>query len=245
MRLQGKNALVTGAAVRVGRAIAVALARRGANIAIHCRSSRTEARQLSQELHRRFGIDSAVFSADLGSARQTRGLADAVLRRFETVSVLVNSASIYERRELGHIDAAHWDKDMAVNLRAPFLLSQALGVRMKRAGEGKIINIADWAGQRPYVEYTPYCVSKAGLLCLNTLLAKALAPQVQVNAVLPGPVLLPEGSTPGFRRAVEKATPLRRLGSPEDVANAVVFLIESSDFITGAALAVDGGRLIA
>ena len=133
---------------------------------------------------------------------------------------------------------------MALNARTVFFLCQAAAPYMRKGG-GKIINIADWAALRPYADYIPYCVSKAGLLCLNTALAKQLAPEIQVNAIMPGPVLLPEGCTPRMRKAVERATPLRRLGTPEDIAEAALFLIESGDFITGAALPVDGGRLIA
>jgi NAD(P)-dependent dehydrogenase (short-subunit alcohol dehydrogenase family) len=110
---------------------------------------------------------------------------------------------------------------------------------------GQIINIADWAGLRPYPDFIPYCVSKAGLLCLNTALAKALAPKIRVNAILPGPILLPEGSSTRFKRAVIRATPLKRIGSPQDIVQAVAFLIESGSFVTGAQIPVDGGRLIA
>ncbi|MEW6542780.1 MAG: SDR family oxidoreductase [Nitrospirota bacterium] len=245
MNVRGKVALVTGAARRVGRAIALALAQRGASVAIHCNRSRREAQRLAEELRRRFGTDARVFTADLADVRQVTRLADAVVRRFGTVHVLVNNASLYEKSRFGRTSLAEWNGHLDVNLRAPFFLSQALGSLMKQAGEGKIVNIADWSAHRPYATYIPYCVSKAGLLCLNAALAKALAPEVQVNAILPGPVLLPEGTKPKLARAVREATLLKRLGRPEDVAQAVLFLIEGSDFVTGAALTVDGGRLIA
>lgn len=245
MRLQGKVALVTGAARRVGRVIAMALAQRGAKIAIHYNRSRTDAQRLADEVRDSFGRESALFKADLSDARQVQKLGQAVLKHFGDVHVLVNNASVYEKSVFGDTDAAEWDRDLDTNLRAPFLLSQSLGLAMKKAGEGKIVNIADWAGRRPYADYIPYCISKAGLLCLNTALAKALAPQVQVNAILPGPVMLPENFSPKTRANVIQATPLKRLGSPEDVAKAVLFLIEDTDFVTGAELTVDGGRLIA
>jgi pteridine reductase len=223
----------------------MALAQRGAKIAIHYNRSRTDAQRLANEVKDSFGREAALFKADLADVRQVQKMAQAVLRQFGNVHVLVNNASVYEKSVFGDTDADEWNGHLDVNLRAPFFLSQVLGSAMKDNGEGKIINIADWAGHRPYTDHIPYCVSKAGLLCLNTALAKALAPEVQVNAVLPGPVLLPENYSPKTRQSVINATLVKRLGSPEDVAQAVLFLIEGSDFITGAELTVDGGRLIA
>lgn len=245
MRLQGKVVLVTGAARRVGKAVATALAQRGARLAIHYHRSRRDAVRLADELEGGFGREAALFQADLSDVKQVQRMAQAVARRFGAVHVLINNASVYEKSAFGDTDRAEWDEHLDVNLRAPFFLSQALGPLMKENGEGKIVNIGDWAGRRPYVEYIPYCVSKAGLECLNTALAKALAPEVQVNAVLPGPVLLPESFSPRSRRNVIQATLVKRLGTPEDVAQAVLFLIEGSDFVTGTAITVDGGRLIA
>lgn len=223
----------------------MALAQRGAKIAIHYNTSRVEAQRLLEEVRGSFGREAMLFKADLGNPRQVESMAAAVIKEFGAVHVLVNNASIYERSQFGKTSLDDWDSHIDINLRAPFLLSQALGPLMKRNGEGKIINIVDWSAKRPYADYIPYCVSKAGLLCLNTALAKALAPEVQVNAVLPGPVLMPEHATPKFRQAVIAATPLKKVGSPEDVAQAILYLIEGSDFVTGAELTVDGGRLIA
>ncbi len=217
----------------------------GAKIAIHYNRSRSEAQRLAEEVRDSFGREAGLFKADLANVRDVQRMAQAVVKQFKTVHVLVNNASLYEKTPFGETTLADWDSHLDVNLRAPFFLSQAIGPVMKEHGEGKILNVADWAGERPYADYIPYCVSKAGLLCLNTALAKALAPEVQVNAVLPGPVLLPENFSPKARKAVIEATLLKRLGSPEDVAQAVLFLLEGSDFITGAAVTVDGGRLIA
>lgn len=244
MRLQGKVVLITGAARRVGRAIALALAQRGARIAVHYNRSRPEAQRLADELRESFGRDSMTVKADLGNARSLRALASAVVKRFGAVHVLVNNASLYEKNTFGFTSTKDWDSHLDVNLRAPFFLCQAVAPIMQKQGEGKIINIADWAALRPYPDYIPYCVSKAGLLCLNTALAKQLAPDIQVNAIMPGPVLLPENFSARQRKAVISATLLKRLGSPDDIARAALFLIESGDFITGAAIPVDGGRLI-
>lgn len=245
MRLQGKVVLVTGAARRVGRSIAMALGQRGARVAIHYNRSRKEAERLADDIRDGFGRDAALFKADLAEPRDIRRLVEAVFRQFGAVHVLVNNASIYEKTDFEETSLQDWNSHLDVNLRAPFLLCQAVAPLMREAGEGRIINLGDWAAHRPYAAYIPYCVSKAGLLCLTQALAKELAPEITVNAVLPGPVLLPENFSRTARAAVIKATLLKRLGTPEDIAQAVLFLMESGDFITGVSLPVDGGRLIA
>jgi NAD(P)-dependent dehydrogenase (short-subunit alcohol dehydrogenase family) len=244
MNIAGRVALVTGGARRVGRAIATALAREKMDIAIHYNSSRAEALQLAKDLRAAFGVKAAPFQADLKNIRQIQRLVSGVSSDLGPVGLLVNSASLYERDSLQSTTPQSWDRHLNTNLKGPFFLCQAVVPVMKKSSGGHIINIVDWAAIRPYADYLPYCLSKAGLLALNTALAKELAPEIRVNAILPGPVLLPEGSSKAFLNAVLRATPLRRLGSPEDIAHAVVFLAKS-DFITGAALPVDGGRLIA
>lgn len=245
MTLEGKAVLITGAARRVGRALACALAARGARLAIHYRSSRADALGLASQLRRAFGTTIVLVRADLEKIPEIERLARAAAAALGGLDVLINSASLYERTPFGSVSAKDWDRHLNANLRAPFFLSQAVAPYLKKSGRGHIVNIADWSAHRPYADYAPYCASKAGLLCLNKALAKALAPKVQVNAVLPGPVLLPEKTSPGLRRAVTQATLLKRLGSPADVVDAVLFLLERGDFTTGAELTVDGGRLIA
>ena len=245
MTLEGKSALVTGGARRVGRQIALALARRGMNVAVHYNRSRADAAALARELARAHGVRAVALRAELSNARACAALAGEAARRLGGLHAVVNNASLWEPNRFGKTSESDWDRHMDVNARAPFFLAQAAAPHLKRAG-GCIVNIADWAAHRPYADYIPYCVSKAALLCLNTALAKALAPQVRVNAVMPGPVLLPDGESAAGESgaALKRATLLKRLGSPADVAKAVVFLLES-DFITGASVAVDGGRLIA
>ncbi|HKY63565.1 MAG TPA: SDR family oxidoreductase, partial [bacterium] len=131
----------------------------------------------------------------------------------------------------------------SVNARAPFFLSEALGLKMKQRGRGKIVNIADWAALRPYTQYVPYCASKAALVAVSQGLAKSLAPRVQVNTILPGPVMWPDDLGPEVLRSVLSQTPLQRIGKPEDIAHAVKFLIEG-DYMTGSLIHVDGGRSI-
>lgn len=244
MEIRGKRALVTGSAVRVGRSIALALAGAGAHVVVHYLRSKAQAEETAAEI-RALGVEALIVQGDISKAKEVEALVHAAEAGFSSIDILVNSASIYYRKPFEELREEDWDRNLEVNLKGAFLLSHRLGPSMKGRGAGKIINIADWAGYRPYADYLPYCVSKAGLIALTKGLALALAPEVQVNAVAPGPVLPPEDFTPEERRAIERAVPLRRIGSPEDVARAVLFLIEGGDFITGAVLPVDGGRLIA
>lgn len=243
MKLEGRAALVTGAGKRVGRALALALARRGMSVGIHYNRSREEAEDLARGLTASYGVKSAALKAELGDPKACKRLVAEAARALGRLDALVNSASIYEHTPFSGTTLDDWDRHLDVNLRAPFLLSQAAAPHLKKRG-GAIVNIADWAGLRPYAGYIPYCVSKAGLLCLTTALAKQLAPEIRVNAVLPGPVLLPEGDSKARAEAVRRATLLQKLGEPEDVVKAVLYLLDS-DFVTGAQITVDGGRLIA
>ncbi len=243
MELRGRWALVTGAARRVGRVVALELARRGANIVVHYNTSADEAGATVADL-RALGVDADVVQADLADAAQVRRLADDAEARSGGVALLVNSASNYLRTPFDAIDEEAWDASIDVNLKAPFLLAWTLGRVMRGRGEGVIVNIADWAGERPYKSYLPYCISKAGVLALTKALAIELAPAVRVNAVAPGPVLLPEHFGEREIAAVERATPLG-VGTPEDVARAIRFLAEEATFTTGSIFHVDGGRGIA
>jgi pteridine reductase len=242
--LAGRWALVTGGHVRVGRAISLALAEAGMNVLVTYRTSPAAAERTVAEL-KALGIDARAFEVDLADAAAVVQLADAVLAQADpSLAVVVNSASVYPRTVLGEISAETWDAIFAANLRAPFLLSQRLGLAMKAGGGGHIVNLGDWAGLRPYRSYLPYVVSKAGLIHMTRALALELAPEVQVNCVCPGPVLLPEHYDAATAEAVRRATPLERLGDPGEIARAVRFFVESG-FATGAILTVDGGRLIA
>ncbi|MBI3566262.1 MAG: SDR family oxidoreductase [Elusimicrobia bacterium] len=245
MSLEGKVVLVTGAGRRVGRTIALAFAAKGARVAVHYNTSVAEARRVVAAVRSLSGADADAFRADLKDPKAPEKLVDAVVRRFGALDVLINSASLYEKTPFAAATADDWDRHMAVNARAPFFLAQACAPHLRRTGEGCVINVADWAGHRPYSDYGPYCASKAALLCANKALAKALAPEVRVNAVLPGPVLAPEDMSEGEKRKVADATLLKRLGSPEAVARACVYLADSADYTTGAELTVDGGRLVA
>lgn len=245
MELRGKTALVTGAAKRVGREIALGLAKRGANIVVHYNTSAADARDAVAEI-KALGVDALAVKADQADARQVRAAVGKALKRFGEVHVLVTSAAVYKKTPFDVLTEADWDFHIDANLKGPFLFALEVGRHMKKRHiAGKIVTFADWAAIRPYADYLPYCVSKAGIICLTKSLAKALAPDVQVNAIAPGPILLPPDFTAKQRRQVVDATLVKRLGSPRDIVNSVLFLIEGSDFITGHTLVVDGGRLIA
>lgn len=244
MRLAGRWALVTGGAKRVGRAIALELAARGAHVAIHYHTSAREAQATVRDIEAH-GVRGLALWAELANPADVRELADRVETETGGLAVLVNSASNYLRVPFDALTEAVWDASIDVNLKAPFLLSSKIGRAMRERGEGRIVNLVDWAAERPYRDYLAYCVSKAGLVCLTRALAKELAPAVTVNGVAPGPVLAPDDMPESERAAVTRVTPLRRFGAPEDVARCVRFLVEEADFTTGSIYHVDGGRLVA
>lgn len=239
MELLKKRALVTGASKRVGRTIALALAAKGVSILLHYRNSRSEAEATGAEI-KALGVPCELLKADLSKPEEIR-LMTASLNG--PVDILVNSASAFYKTPIREVTEKNWDDLLDSNLKGPFFLSQILGTRMADGAGGKIINIADWSGMRPYKDYAPYCASKGGLITLTKSLARDLAPKVTANAVAPGPVLMPENFSPEEVKTVEKLTALGRIGTPQDVANAVLFLLEN-DYINGTVLTVDGGRSI-
>ena len=245
MSLQGKVVLVTGSARRIGRTVALAFAAKGARLAVHYHNSVVDARRVADAVKSISGAEADVFRANLAEARGPERLADAVVRRFGGVDILVNSASLYEKTPFSLSTPEDWDRHMAVNARAPFFLAQACAPYLRRSGEGIVINIADWSAHRPYADWGMYCASKAALLCVNKILAKALAPDIRVNAILPGPMLAAEGTSEGEKKKMSDATLLKRSGTPEAVARACLYLAHAADYSTGAELTVDGGRLIA
>src|SRR5690349_2216590 len=223
MELKGKVALVTGAGRRVGRTIALNFASRGAAIAVHYRNSRAEAEDLVTQIMKQGGRAQA-FAADLERVAEIERMVTDVLSAMGRIDVLVNSASVFYRKPLEELTEHDWDVNLNTNLKAPFFLSKFAGAAMRRQGAGKIVNIGDWAGIRPYNNYLPYTVSKSGLIGLTRALAKALAPEVQVNCVAVGPVMPPEGSSEEEIARMLAGTLTGRLGSPEDVARGVMFL---------------------
>jgi pteridine reductase len=243
MDLNGKVALVTGAGRRIGRAIALKLASHGATVAVHYRTSQTDADAVVAEISAS-GRIARCFRANLESVAEIETMVTDVLVAFGRIDVLVNSASIFKRRSLEEVTERDWDSNLDTNLKAPFFLSKFAAAAMRRQGAGKIINIGDWAGIRPYKDYLPYSVSKSGLIGLTQALAKALAPEVQVNCIALGLVIPPEDHTPDEVARLVNRTLTKKMGTPGDVARAVIFFCET-DFATGTILPLEGGRLLA
>lgn len=237
--LKGTVVLVTGGAHRLGRAIALGFARAGADVIIHYHRSAAEAEATLAEL-RGLGVRAAALQADLSDVAQAEHLADAALAQWGRLDGLVNSSGVWGATPIGEATPEQWDQFVNLNLRGAFFLTQR-AVPALRAARGAVVNIADAGALRPWRNYTPYLISKGGLLTMTEALAKDLAPEVRVNAVAPGPVLLPDGWGAEQAQRAAKSTLLRRVGSPDDVADAAVFLARA-DYITGAVLPVDGGN---
>jgi len=237
--LAGKTLLVTGAAKRLGRAIALAAAGNGADVAITYRNSAREARAFIEELALH-GVEAVAVRCDVTDERSVREMVKEVARELGGIDVLVNNAANYETAEFDKITVAQWDAIFASNTRGPFLVSrEALPYLKKR--RGRIVNMGSLGGLRPWATHAHYCSSKAALHMLTKVMAKALAPQIAVNAVAPGMIDLGEKSAAAFMRKTAKQTPMRRSGTAADIAAAVMFFATAPQFITGQVLAVDGG----
>jgi pteridine reductase len=241
MTLSGRVALVTGGGRRVGQAIAIALGARGMRVAVHFNRSREGADETVRAI-RDAGGEAQAFGADLTDASAIPTLVASVMAQFGAFDALVNSAAVMERTPFGEVSAEVWDGIMALNLRAPFLLAQSAAPHLTRAsGGGVVVNIADLAAFETWPGYIPHGVSKAGVVYLTRTLARVMAPSVRVNGIAPGTVLLPEGWPNADEERLRATTPLGRTGTPADVANTVIFLLES-DYLTGETIIVDGGR---
>lgn len=242
--LESKVALVTGAARRLGAAIARRLHAAGASVVLHYRSAEADAVRLEKELNAARAGSALRVRGDLLAPIAPQALVTAALQRFARLDYLVNNASAFYPTRMGEIEASHWEELVGSNLRAPLFLAQAAAPQLALAG-GAIVNIADIHAQRPLKGYVVYSVAKAGLAALTRSLALELAPAVRVNAVAPGAIAWPEdGQFEGGERArIVASTPLARTGTPEEVAHAVHFLCAAT-FVTGQMLAVDGGRSV-
>jgi len=243
MILKDRVVLVTGSAKRVGKCIALTLAEKGANVIVNYRTSQEKAEKVVEEI-KKFGVKSISIGADISKAEEVKTMIEKIMNDFGSLHILVNNAAVFFKTPFKTLSEKDWDKTLDINLKGTFLCSKYAADEMLKRKEGKIINIADWSGVRPYTNYIPYCISKAGVIALTKAFAKTIAPYIQVNCILPGPIILPEDFTEEEREEITASVPLKRIGSPEDIASTVVFLIEGSDFITGGMYAVDGGRLI-
>ncbi len=239
--LAGQVALVTGGARRVGRAIALALAARGADVVVHYNSGVAEAESTAAELSAR-GARVSLLQADLSDLQAAEALPLLARAAFGRLDILVNSAAMMLRTPIGEVTPEQWDTMFALNLRSPFFIAQAAAPLLRAQG-GVIVNIADLAAYETWPAYVPHAITKAGIVQMTRGLARALAPEIRVNAVAPGAVMLPDGWDDATADRLTSTTPLARLGSADDVAQAVVYLCEAT-YVTGEVLIVDGGRHI-
>jgi len=239
-----KTALVTGAARRIGRAIALDLAAHGWDVVIHCNRSPESAAGVMTECHAH-GVRAAVVQGDLSVAGDLADIWDRCADALGPVDLLVNNAAVYPRTPLDDIELADWKLNLRVNLVAPAELARRAGLTMRSRGadNASIINITDWATARPQPNYLAYHAAKGALDTVTLALAKELAPEVRVNAVAPGPILAPAGAPPGTLEKVLASTPMGRLGDPKDIAAAVRYFSEAR-YTTGCILPLDGGRTV-
>lgn len=241
MKLDNKICLVTGSAIRVGKAIALTLAGKGAKLAVHYNSHEDKAHETAEQI-RKIGGEAIVLKADISQKEDWIRMRDFILKKWGKIDILVNNAAIFYRTPFLKISDDQWNHFMNINLKGVFLGCQIMGEVMLKNKSGKIINIADVSAEAAWPNYIPYCISKAGVIALTKGLAKAFAPHITVNAVSPGTVMLAEEYDKDEESYLMDRTPLKRVGEPQDIANSVAFLIEGSDFITGAVINVDGGR---
>jgi NAD(P)-dependent dehydrogenase (short-subunit alcohol dehydrogenase family) len=235
--LEGKTALVTGAAKRIGRSLALALARAGADVAITYRSSEAEA-QATVEAIKGYGVRAAAVHCDVSDVSCVERAVESVIRELGRIDLLVNNAGMFETLPLESITPEQWDAMQNTNTRGPFLVARAAHAELKKRG-GRIVNIGSLGGLHPWATHGHYCVSKAALHMLTKTMAKAWAPEISVNCVAPGMIVNGEVD-PGYEHFAER-TPMRRNGTPDDVAAAVLFFATGPHFITGQVLSVDGG----
>jgi 3-oxoacyl-[acyl-carrier protein] reductase/pteridine reductase len=237
--LSGRVALITGGAIRLGRASALALAEAGADVAITYLRSAQEARQTAKDIER-IGVRALAFRCDVTDDKSVRTMVRDVVRTLGGLDVLVNNAGNYETVAFESLTLKQWDAIFASNVRGPFLVSK-MALPYLRKRKGRIINLGSLGGLRPWADHAHYCSSKAALHMLTKVMAKALAPGIAVNCIAPGMIDLGEKSAAAFMRRMAKQTPMRRNGEGNDVAAAVLFFASAPQFITGQILFVDGG----
>ena len=247
MDLSGKTALITGGR-RVGSALALLLADRGVSVAMTYHTSRAVIERTVADVKTR-GVGGLALAADLANADAAAAAVDATVAEFGGIDVLVNMASVYRRTPFVDLKPSDFDEMLAANLAAPYHAAVAAARRMRgQPGEngirGKIVNVGDWATERPYKDYLPYLVAKGGLTTMTLALARELAPDITVNLVQPAMIDPPPDLTPAERAAVIEATPLQRVGSADDLNRLILYLLEGTDFATGACYRVDGGRFL-
>jgi len=241
--LHNHVALVTGAGKRLGRVIALSLARAGANLIVHYNESHQGARATLREIDAMGGEAMAV-RADVSRPQQVAAMFRAVEKRFGGLDLLVNNAGIFFPAQWDQLSEKDWDRTLGVNLKGAFFCAQGAARIMQRRGRGRIVIISSLGGLQAWPDYMHYCASKAGVISLTRSLAKALAPRIQVNSVAPGTIVFPNERLDARRKRMLRSIPLQKAGRPEDIAEMVLFLATRSDFITGQVFVVDGGKSI-
>jgi pteridine reductase len=244
--VQGKVVLITGGAKRVGAAVCRRLHAAGANLMLHYRTSAGEARLLQAELNHQRKDSVALIQADLLDLAKLPSLIEQTVQTFNRLDAVVNNASSFHPTPVGEISEEDWEDLIGANLRAPLFIAQAAAPALKKT-QGAIVNITDIHAERPLKNYVVYSVAKAGLVGLTRSLARELAPEVRVNAVAPGPILWPDDEEFDelSRQRIISHTPLKREGTPDDIAKAVHFLLAEATYVTGETVNVDGGRHVA
>jgi NAD(P)-dependent dehydrogenase (short-subunit alcohol dehydrogenase family) len=240
-KLAGRVALVTGAAKRLGRAVALRLAEQGADVAVHYGNSKDDALSLVEQI-RNMGRRSSAYSADLRNIPAIQPLVDNVAKEFGRLDILINNAANFVEAKFGQTTEDTWNASLDTNLKAPFFCAQAAAPYLAKSGHGVIINFADIGGLLGWKEFLPHSISKAGVILMTRTLAKELGPSVRVNAIAPGTITMP-GDPPEWQENFVKLAPLQRTGTPQDIADAVLYLL-TAEFVTGHVLIVDGGRTL-
>jgi len=239
--LSGRVALVTGAAKRIGRSVALRLASEGVDVIVNYRSSKAEADEVVAQITAK-GRRAMAVQGDVAKRVDVMAVFATIEREFGRLDILVNNAGMFFPAKFEDLAEEQWDTILDVNLKSQFLCSQAAAPMLRRSGHGRIINFASLGGLLAWPAYTHYCVSKAGVIMLTRCLARALAPEITVNAIAPGTISFP-GDAPEIAEDFIHRTPLRRTGGPEDIDDAVIFLAKSP-FITGQVIVIDGGRTL-
>lgn len=241
-----RAALVTGGARRVGRAIVLELARGGCDVAIHYRRSRAEAQTLVEEVQR-LGRRVIAVEGDLSRAEDCPRIVQETVDQLGQLNILINNASVFHtdgKDTLAAFDVQRWRETLETNVISPVALCQAAQSHLRSNGKGKVVNLCDVSAERPWPDHLAYCASKAALVTVTRALAKAMAPHVQVNGVAPGIAVFPQEYSAELRERLIAKVPLKRAGTPEEVARLVRFLVDDGDYITGQIIAIDGGRSV-
>lgn len=235
MELKGKTAFVTGAAKRLGRAIATHLHEKGCSLVVHYNESEKEANELQS------AIGCRLFQADFSKVSMPK-LQARLKQEIGSIDILINNASSFDEMDWQDIDEQTWDGDLSVNLKVPFFLSHYFGPLMKAKGGGKILNMSDIAAEHPYLRYLPYSIAKAGIIAMTRALARPLAPEVQVNSIAPGTILFPDSMPKATQQTILQHIPAGRTATLQEFLRTVDFLLEDVDYITGQTIVLDGGR---